>query len=222
MKVYLFFALFILFARVIKAQTVNYRYDSMGRLTQVIYPDSSIIKYAYDAAGNRVRKAVIQSPTMITCSLRNISFFAGSSDNTKNYQWKVNTGNGFIDISNDAIYSGATTNVLTLTNAPSSLYGYKYQCVISDGAGSATTAPNTIKFATTWVGTSSTAWENTDNWGCKVIPDENTDVIIPIGLSNNPVLSTNASVRSIQISNGSALKVNTGYNLFIKGLPENK
>lgn len=35
------------------AQTIHYTYDPLGRLTNVLYPDSSAISYAYDAAGNR-------------------------------------------------------------------------------------------------------------------------------------------------------------------------
>src|ERR1017187_6499151 len=56
--------IFIIVAKVITAQTINYNYDSLGRLTQVIYPDSSIIKYAYDASGNR-KKRVIQQSTKL-------------------------------------------------------------------------------------------------------------------------------------------------------------
>lgn len=67
MKKYIIVIIFILFSNTIIAQTVNYKYDSLDRLTQVIYPDNSIIKYAYDASGNRTHKTVIQA-TSITFS----------------------------------------------------------------------------------------------------------------------------------------------------------
>lgn len=53
---------FLLLGAHLSAQTINYNYDSLGRLTQVIYPDGILIKYAYDAAGNRIKKSVVQSP----------------------------------------------------------------------------------------------------------------------------------------------------------------
>ena len=34
--------------------TTSYTYDSLNRLTQVTYRDSSVIQYTYDAAGNRL------------------------------------------------------------------------------------------------------------------------------------------------------------------------
>jgi YD repeat-containing protein len=36
------------------AGQTTYQYDELGRVIQVNYPDGSVIKYAYDAAGNRI------------------------------------------------------------------------------------------------------------------------------------------------------------------------
>ncbi|MGN6439230.1 MAG: hypothetical protein ACTHMM_21995 [Agriterribacter sp.] len=47
------------------AQEIEYKVDSLSRLTQVIYPDSSIIRYSYDPSGNRLIKSVIQSPLLL-------------------------------------------------------------------------------------------------------------------------------------------------------------
>ena len=41
------------------AGTVNCHYDPLGRLTRVDYPDGGLIRYAYDAAGNRVSFKVV-------------------------------------------------------------------------------------------------------------------------------------------------------------------
>ena len=35
------------------AGTTTYKYDTLGRLIEVDYPDGSIITYTYDKAGNR-------------------------------------------------------------------------------------------------------------------------------------------------------------------------
>lgn len=201
----------------VTAQAINYTYDSLNRLTQVIYTDSSIIKYAYDDAGNRLSKKVIQSPIFKACPQSNISFFAGSNDNTKTYQWQVATTGGFNNISNQLIYSGANSPTLTLNNPPTNWYGYKYRCIISGSTVPVITAPQTIKFQSTWTGNINTSWENVANWGCAVVPDENTDVILNSASSFYPILSSNASIRSLTAKPSASVSVASGFKLTITG-----
>lgn len=209
---------FVLMLNVTTAQSINYNYDSLGRLTKVTYPNGSTIKYAYDAAGNRIKKTIIQSPIYGVCPHSNTSFYAGTNDLSKNYKWQVDTGNGFINVVNDTTYSGASTPTLALSSPPTRFNGYSYRCILSDNVGSDTTALQSLKFSILWSGAIDNHWENSLNWGCNILPDENTDVIIPSGLSNSPILSSNAAVRSLTLSNGSTLKVNNGYHLLIKGV----
>lgn len=56
--------------------------------------------------------------------------FTIAATNSTGYQWQVNTGSGFNDITNNAIYSGATTVTLHLTNPPAGYTGYLYRCKV--------------------------------------------------------------------------------------------
>src|SRR5579883_431841 len=40
------------------AGPIQYSYDSLNRITAVVYPDGTTITYSYDAAGNRLSRIV--------------------------------------------------------------------------------------------------------------------------------------------------------------------
>ncbi len=62
------------------------------------------------------------------CAGGNISLTSNVTGTT--YQWQENTGSGFVNISNNANYSGTNTVTLQLTNIPASWNGYSYRCVV--------------------------------------------------------------------------------------------
>lgn len=126
-----------------------------------------------------------------------------------NYQWQINTGSGFTNITNNSNYSGTNTKTLSLNNIPSAWYGYQYRCVV-DGVNSNVFS---LKFLNYWIGAFSTAWENPSNWSCGTVPDSNTNVIINSG---TVILNSNTTCRSL-IANNSAggVTINPGFNLTI-------
>ena len=65
------------------------------------------------------------------CANSNVTFVTIGSGDNLTYQWQVNTGSGFEDVTNSGKYSGATLNILDITNAPQSFNGYKYRCVVT-------------------------------------------------------------------------------------------
>jgi hypothetical protein len=133
------------------------------------------------------------------------------------YQWQVNTGSGFIDLINNAVYSGVTDSILTIT-APSSAYNrYQYRCVTNTGAGTINSAVFLLKITSSWNGTTDTDWGNPLNWSCGQVPDANTDVFIGSGLTNYPIVNTNVFCRSIIASVGSVIQVNTGGSVHLTG-----
>ncbi len=56
---------------------------------------------------------------------------AATSGSAINFQWQVDTGSGFADLTDDANYSGATTATLTIDDVPESFDGNRYRLNIS-------------------------------------------------------------------------------------------
>lgn len=59
----------------------------------------------------------------------NNTSFSVTASNTIGYQWQVNTGSGFGNISNGGVYSNTTTATLNITGATLTMNGYTYRCV---------------------------------------------------------------------------------------------
>lgn len=164
----------------------------------------------YGHAGNLAYYAA--APAAI-CPGSNISF--ASNVNGTTYQWQVDNGSGsFTNLANTAPYSTVTTSTLTLTSPATALYGYKYRCLVNNNTYSSIF---TLRFASQWQGTSSTAWETGSNWSCGAIPDANTDVYISPGKPNYPVVNSTRSVRSVHLQNGTTVTVGNNQRLTVTG-----
>ena len=151
--------------------------------------------------------------------------FGVTASNATGYQWQVNTGSGFTNVSNTAPYSGATSNTLTISGATAGMSGYQYRCVVSGAV-----APNATSNAATltvtsvgqWLGTTSNAWSNTANWGCGTLPVSTTNVTISAGAPNMPAVDiTTAICNNITIASGASLTVSAGKTLEIQGAVTN-
>ncbi len=59
------------------------------------------------------------------------------------FQWQVSADGGatWADVSNDALYSGATTDTLSLLATTAAMGGYQYRCLISDTVSPAIASP---------------------------------------------------------------------------------
>ena len=69
------------------------------------------------------------------CELTNTSFSITASGATS-YQWQVDPGSGFVNVTDGAVYFGATTAALNINATPLSLNGAVYRCVATNGSGS--------------------------------------------------------------------------------------
>ncbi|MBL7747297.1 MAG: immunoglobulin domain-containing protein, partial [Chitinophagaceae bacterium] len=93
---------------------------------------------------------VLSAPTINTnpanasiCEGANTSFSITATGATS-YQWQVDNGGGFANITDNATYSGATTATLNITAAPASFNGYIYRCVATNGTGSTNSTGATL------------------------------------------------------------------------------
>ncbi|MFZ4059019.1 MAG: DUF7619 domain-containing protein, partial [Ferruginibacter sp.] len=145
------------------------------------------------------------------CPNGNTAYIAGLTGSS--YQWQVNNGTGYTNISNGGIYSGATTATLLLTGATTNLYGNKYRCLVN---GNTYSPEYILKFSVRWTGAVNTAWENPANWNCNVVPDAKTEVTIPI-VTNYPMVNVSTSCYSLRLLPGSTVTTKTGINLIITG-----
>ncbi|MES2773794.1 MAG: C25 family cysteine peptidase [Bacteroidota bacterium] len=145
------------------------------------------------------------------------SFSSGSQAIGNTYQWQVDNGTGFVNITNGAVYSGTTADSLKLNAPPTSWYGYKYRCAITNNLVTTYSVEYKLKFAVTWTGAQNTAWENTANWGCGKLPDQYTDVYIKSTTPNDPFVNSNASCRSVRLMPNTTVNVKAGFILDIKG-----
>ncbi|HLG40328.1 MAG TPA: hypothetical protein VI461_11700, partial [Chitinophagaceae bacterium] len=144
------------------------------------------------------------------CNGTNISLPSDISGAT--YQWQVDNGSGYTNINEGGIYTGTTTDTLSLTNIPATMYDYKIRCMVN---GNSFSQVYTLKFKTSWTGFSNDVWENPANWSCGALPDSNTDVIISGGSPNYPIINSNKSVRTLTLNTGANLTVNPGFTLTI-------
>lgn len=154
----------------------------------------------------------------IVCPFDNKLFTAGIGVNPgTTFQWQVDTGSGYVNVVNDGIYAGAATDSLHLTSAPTSWYGNKYRCQITDSYGTTNSEQFTLRFSLTWDGSEGTAWEDPMNWGCATVPDAYTDVYINTGSPNYPEVNVSTSCRSLKLKPGAHVMVKTGNALTLTG-----
>ena len=89
---------------------------------------------------------------------------------------------------------------------------------VSNACGSSFTySVITVSNQGTWLGTSSTDWNNAANWPCGLVPGATIDVTIPSGTTYAPaVVSGAAAAKSLTIASGVTLTINTGATIDVK------
>lgn len=91
-------------------------------------------------------------PTFITqpidksiCETEGFQLYApADGTGTITYQWQVDMGSGFVDLADDATYTGSAEDTLIAINAIGSMDGYKYRCIATEGACADTSNTSTL------------------------------------------------------------------------------
>ena len=91
---------------------------------------------------------ITTQPTPSTiCVGTNTTFTVNATGGNGQYQWQVNTGSGFVDVSNGGVYSvtsSSTSSTLTITGATTSMNTYRYQCIVKEAVGTCPVISNAV------------------------------------------------------------------------------
>jgi|GEM_PF-1233633 len=182
----------------------NSNYISSWWYYSFILPSNSPGIWRYECTyggGKATTYFTVGSAPLSVCTGSDFPITSTIAGNT--YQWQVNDGSGYVNISDNNIYVGSNARQLKVKAAPTSLYGYKYKCLVN---GTSASDELTIQFINNWIGGKSTAWEDPANWSCGNVPDANMDVVINAGTTFAPFINSNAVCRSTKLS-GSTTKI---------------
>ena len=148
------------------------------------------------------------------CPYSNTSFVSDLTGST--YQWQLDdgTGLGFIDLSNNANYSGVNSGTLTISNPLTSFNNNHYRARVN---GTLFSSIFTLKIVVVWIGVLSSDWFTPANWSCNAIPDQFTDVQINAVVPFNLIVTSNVACKSLLLKQGSTVTVNPGFIIDIKG-----
>jgi hypothetical protein len=69
----------------------------------------------------------------------------------------------------------------------------------------------------TWTGAINTDWNNVGNWNCGGIPTITSEVVIPAGKPNYPVITLNVEIKKITVDPSTSVTVATGFELKLNG-----
>lgn len=89
--------------------------------------------------------AITQHPVTTTICEGNATSYSIQAIDVNSYQWQVDEGNGYIDVINSSIYTGANTSKLNVTNTPAGFDGLEYRCLIMNANQSCSDTSDTAQ-----------------------------------------------------------------------------
>jgi len=87
---------------------------------------------------------IISQPQPVMVCNNGDADFSIQAVNATAYQWQINIGTGWIDITNGSLYSGTNSNSLHITNAGSTMNNYQYRCYVTSACCNTYSFPATL------------------------------------------------------------------------------
>lgn len=140
----------------------------------------------------------IEGETEICSGIGNLSYEILEIPSVESYNWSVPA--------DWLLESGQNTNKITVK--PGNTSGeIKLSATNSCGTTKEKTIFVELHKKGTWTGAMDSNWNNAGNWSCNTIPDKNTNVTIPSGLSIYPLIdaASTGEVKDIEIESGASL-----------------
>ncbi|MDF2456816.1 MAG: large protein, partial [Cytophagaceae bacterium] len=165
-------------------------------------PGCSAVSYVSNTATYRTTTITTQPLSQSICTGGSATLTVAASGSSLNYQWRKNGVN----------ISGATTSSYTISGATAASAG-SYDVMVNTGGCTSNAAVISVSTVNQWSGVTSSAWANTGNWTCGIIPNAATDVIIPSAALNMPLISTAVSINNLTINTSGTLTNNAAGTL---------
>jgi subtilisin-like proprotein convertase family protein len=127
--------------------TVYAKPDTSGTINYKVVVNNGLCTTAPLTVPVTVNKPVsnLVSPVnRAVCNHGNTTFTVSANGGAFTYQWQVSTNGGttYTNVADGSVYSGATTNTLTVSGAQVSMNGYMYKAIVSVAACSSTAPSN--------------------------------------------------------------------------------
>ena len=158
-----------------------------------------------------------------------VTFFISKNggDNAWDYISTVAYSENTSSVGNDL--KGSFTVLIPAETTPTSAlignHNYRIKLELKDSSNTwlagdySTVGYNFTAIPTTWTGATSTAWTDASNWSDGA-PDDSKDVTIGTG-TFQPIIASNASVKSLTLNASTRLTVTSGFNLTVTDLIDN-
>ena len=93
----------------------------------IVFTDPPVVCFPITITGQPANATV--------CAGTNGSFTVAATPPGVNYNWQVNTGSGFVYLTNGGVYSGVNAATLNITGTTLAMNGYQYRAVVTCSGG---------------------------------------------------------------------------------------